>query len=132
MKNTEKILAGPQTAPQSVGKSLRQAPKRPTIAPPPLPVKPQMSDPTKSASTSLNRRQKQGQNNNSLNSLGSSLPIDNNDLINVNIYSSDDEHGSSFNSDSDEEYNLDELCDSISVTSSIETHSVLYKNTRKN
>lgn len=53
------------------------------------------------------------------------------DSVKVRIYSSsDDEHYSSdMSSESDGEYNVDELCES--GAESIETHSVLFKNIRK-
>lgn len=53
------------------------------------------------------------------------------DAINVRIYSSpdDDRYSSGMSSESDEEGNLDELCES--GAESEETHSVLFKNIRK-
>lgn len=53
------------------------------------------------------------------------------DAIKVNVYSSDDERYSSCGStESDEEYNLDDMCES--GAESIETNSVFFKNVRKN
>lgn len=51
------------------------------------------------------------------------------DAIEVNVYSSDDERYSSCGS-SDEEYNLEDMCES--GAESIETNSVFFKNVRKN
>lgn len=53
------------------------------------------------------------------------------DAINIRIYSSsdDDRYSSGMSSESDEEGNLDELCES--GAESVETHSVLFKNIRK-
>lgn len=53
------------------------------------------------------------------------------DAIKVNVYSSDDERYSSCgSSESDEEYNLEDMCES--GAESIETNSVFFKNVRKN
>ncbi|XP_037034695.1 uncharacterized protein LOC119073375 isoform X2 [Bradysia coprophila] len=53
------------------------------------------------------------------------------DAIQVNVYSSDDERYSSCGStESDEEYNLEDMCES--GAESIETNSVFFKNVRKN
>lgn len=53
------------------------------------------------------------------------------DAMNVRIYSSsdDDRYSSGLSSESDEEGNLDEMCES--GAESVETHSVLFKNIRK-
>lgn len=52
------------------------------------------------------------------------------DAIKVNVYSSDDERYSSCgSSESDEEYNLEDMCES--GAESIETNSVFFKNVRK-
>lgn len=59
------------------------------------------------------------------------IPINKDDAIKVRIYSSsdDDRYSSGMSSESDGEYNADELCES--GAESIETHSVLFKNIRK-
>ncbi|XP_031618279.1 uncharacterized protein LOC116337664 [Contarinia nasturtii] len=59
------------------------------------------------------------------------IPIDKDDAIKVRIYSSsdDDRYSSGMSSESDGEYNADELCES--GAESIETHSVFFKNIRK-
>lgn len=60
-----------------------------------------------------------------------SIPINKDDAVKVRIYSSsdDDRYSSGMSSESDGEYNADELCES--GAESIETHSVLFKNIRK-
>lgn len=59
------------------------------------------------------------------------MPLFTTDALNVKVYSSsdDDRYSSGMSSESDEEYNLDELCES--GAESVETHSVLFKNIRK-
>lgn len=63
------------------------------------------------------------------------IPLLNDDSVKVRIYSSsdddddDDRYSSGMSSESDGEYNVDELCES--GAESIETHSVLFKNIRK-
>ena len=76
----------------------KPSPKRPTTAPPPIPLKKPM-DSTSYLSNFDNSES----------------------LVNINIFSSDDEECSSFNSNSDDE----------SGAESIETNSVFYKNIRK-
>lgn len=60
------------------------------------------------------------------------IPLLTEDAVKVRIYSSsedDERYSSGMSSESDGEYNIDELCES--GAESIETHSVLFKNIRK-